>query len=459
MTIWLPELDPEGPSYLAISRALEADIRSGRLPDGSRLPTHRALARALGVNVGTVSRAYAEARRRGLVSGEVGRGSFVRQPSGPLLTPRPGATPARIDLGANVPLRRPAPDLRAALRALAERDDLETLAGYGDPGGSARVRTAGAAWLARLGIATTPDRVAVCAGSQHAILAALSTLAGPGETVLAESLTYPGFLAAARLLGLRVRPVRMDREGIVPEALEAACAERPRLLYCMPDLQNPTTAVLPPARRRAVAEIARAHDLAIVVDDVLGPLVEAGPPLASLAPELVVTIAGVSKLLLPGLRTAFVAAPARHVARLGEMIWASTWMASTLGAEIVAGWIEDGTADAIVAARRREIDLRTDLARRLLRGLRCHTRPGAPHLWLELPPGQEPARVAATLLDQGVVVVAAEDFAVPPAAAPRAIRISLSAAQDLPALRQGLEIVSATLGAAPGIPAPKAVRL
>jgi len=82
---WTPRLDPDGPAHLALSRALEADIRSGRLAPGARLPTHRALAASLGMNVGTVSRAYAEARRRGLLSGEVGRGTFVRRPAGPVL--------------------------------------------------------------------------------------------------------------------------------------------------------------------------------------------------------------------------------------------------------------------------------------------------------------------------------------------------------------------------------------
>ncbi len=443
--MWSPELATAGPAYLAISRALEADIRSGRLAEGARLPTHRALAGALGVNVGTVSRAYAEARRRGLVTGEVGRGTFVRSSTGPVLAPRtPNGVDGVVDLGVNVPLAEPGPDLRAALRALADRDDLADVTGYGEPAGSARARAAGARWLRHNGVQAAPDEIVVCNGSQHGILVALAALAGPGELVLAEALTYPGFRAAARLLGQRVRGVATDAHGLVPEALEAACAERPRLLYCTPALQNPTAAVLPAERRVAIAEIARAHDLAIVVDDVqAGMLDDSGPSFASLAPELTITIGGVSKLLVPGLRTAFVAAARARVARLAEVVWATTWVASPIGAELAAGWIEDGTADRLVAARREEMRVRERLARQVLRGLAIRMQPGAHHVWLELPGGRDAGDVAAQLLRAGVVVSPAERFLAAPGPAPQALRVSLSGPRDLPSLRRGLEAIAA----------------
>lgn len=455
MTIWSPELDPAGPAYLAITRALETDIRTGRLAEGTRLPTHRALARALGVNVGTVSRAYAEARRRGLVAGEVGRGTFVRRRSS-TLTPLAGAaaTQGIVDMGVNAPLAEPAPDLRAALRGLAEEPDLRAVTAYHEPAGSPRARAAGALWLRQVGVEADPAQVVVCNGAQHGILVALATLAGPGEAVLAEALTYPGFRAAAQLLGLRVRGVALDAEGVVPEALEAACAERPRLLYLTPALQNPTAAVLPPARREAIAEIARRHDLMLVVDDVQGPMLEEGPSLASLAPERTVTIGGVSKLLLPGLRTAFVAAPVGHAPRLAEMVWATTWAASPLGAELAARWIEDGTAERLAAARCVEMETRGALARRLFAGLDARLQPGAYHLWLELPAGLEAGPTADRLLERGVAVTPAERFLAAPSAgpAPEALRLSLSAPPDLQGLRRGLETVVAVLREGEAVP-------
>jgi DNA-binding transcriptional MocR family regulator len=445
--MWEPRLDPQGPSYLAITRALEADICCGRLAPGVRLPTHRELATRLGVNVGTVTRAYAEARRRGLVQGEVGRGTFVSRPPGPALTPRRReARTQLLDLGMNAPVTTPGPDLASALHALAARPDLAEMASYGAPAGSERARTAGARWLAHCGIRVTPEQIVVCGGAQHGILASLAATAGPGELVLAEALSYPGFGAAARMLGLRVRPVALDEHGIVPDSLEAACAERPRLLYCMPSVQNPTASRMPLARRQAIAELARAHDLVLVVDDVqAGMLTDDLPTLASLAPERVITICGLSKTILPALRIAFVAGPADRMPRLEEAVWASTWTASPIGAELAASWIEDGSAERLQSDRRREMATREALAREALADLRFRSQPGGYHLWIELPAPLDPAAFAAELLRRGVAVTPAAAFCVAPGPAPRAVRVSLSAAPTAAALRRGLATLAALI--------------
>lgn len=446
MTIWSPQLEDAGPVYLEITRALESDIREGRLQAGDRLPPHRELAAALGVNVGTVSRAYAEARRRGLVRGEVGRGTYV-QPPGPLpfgaaVTAPDEAGP--IDMSTNVPLRTPAPDLAAALHDLAASAGLDALVAYGDPSGSPAVRAAGAAWLAGLGVDVTPDRVAVCAGAQHAILTALAGVVGPGEVVLAEALTYPGFLGAARLLGLRVRGVALDEHGIVPESLEQVCrSERPRLLYTMPGVQNPTAVRLSDERRRRIATLARRHDLTLVQDDVQNGLVDdPGPSLAALAPERVLTIASLSKNFVPGLRIAFLAGEALDVERAREVVWSSIWMASSIGAEIARRWIEDGTGHALLAERREEMRVRHALAARILHGLDYVTRPGSYHLWLPLPPGWSNASFTAELARRHDVRVSSADaFLAQRGEAPRAVRISISGPVDHAQLEVGLRAI------------------
>jgi DNA-binding transcriptional MocR family regulator len=447
--MWQPTLVDAGPVYLEIARSLEDDVRAGRLRPGDRLPTHRALAAALGVNVGTVSRAYAEAHRRGLLRGEVGRGSFVRAPAElPLQSARPsGAEPEPIDLSVNWPLREPAPDLAGALRALAAAPDLDARAGYGDPAGSVRARGAGADWLRHLGLEHTPDEVVVCAGSQHAIAVSLLCVAGPGEVVLAEALTYPGFLAAARMLGLRVRAVEIDAEGIVPESLEEACrTDRPRLLYCMPALHNPTTARLSARRRQAVADIAARHALTIVQDDVqAGVLDDPGPSLATLAPDRVLTIASLSKDLLPGLRIAFLAGAALDVQRAREAVWGSIWMAPPLGAELAIRWIEDGTATELLGRRRREMDARHALARRVLGHRGYATRPGSYHVWLPLPPAWEAEALATAVARRHVRVSPSAGFMARRGEPPRAVRISLSGPHDRARLEAGLRTIDRVL--------------
>jgi len=453
MTTWAPSLDESGPVYLAIMRALESDITHGRIEAGERLPTHRELAASLGVNVGTVSRAYAEARRRGLISGAVGRGTFVRQrPTSSLSQFEPETSSGLVDLSVNVPLAMPGPSLPAALETLARSDGLERVMAYQEPAGSRASRAAGAIWLDRIGVPVEPDQVVVCAGAQHAILVALGSVAGPGDLILCESLTYPGFLGAARMLGQRVRGIAIDRDGIIPESLEEACqSERPRLLYCMPTLHNPTSAQIPAARREAIAEIAERHDLMIVQDEIQGGLIEdEAPSLAKLIPDRVFTIGSLSKILSPGLRIAYLGGPVGLVSRMTELVWSSVWMTSPLGAEIANLWLADGTIDRVLEQRRREMDTRQGLASQVLDGLPFETRRGSYQVWLPLPERWASRSITAALLQAGVRVSSAEEFRSGVQPAPDAIRVSLSATPDHEDLVRGLQIIRRVVDGAPG---------
>ena len=260
MTNWLPDLSRHnGPRYRAIAEALAEDVRGGRLAAGTRLPTHRDLAWKLRLTIGTVSRAYAEAERRGLIAGEVGRGTYVRHPTGVVPDAMPGdilgetQDPDFIDLTINRPSAAGEEEaIAAALQGLAADPDLVRLLDYQAPAGRREDRVAGAAFLERCGLATTPEQVVMTAGGQHAMACVIAALTQPGDTLAAEALTYPGLRALARLLQLRLVPIAMDEQGLVPDALEAACRAAPvRALYTMPTLHNPTTATMPVARRQS----------------------------------------------------------------------------------------------------------------------------------------------------------------------------------------------------------------
>src|SRR6266545_7156005 len=175
MTMWTPDLrQRSGPRYLAIAEALAEDAGGGRLRPGTRLPTHRDLADRLGVTVGTITRAYAEATRRGLVTGEVGRGTFVRARARPAAMAE-GPEAGLIDLSANLPpaaaVKQEAATLARTLAALARRKDLGRLLAYPPEGGAREHRAAGAEWIRRGGFATTVERVLVTSGSQHGMTA------------------------------------------------------------------------------------------------------------------------------------------------------------------------------------------------------------------------------------------------------------------------------------------------
>ncbi|MGE5124722.1 MAG: PLP-dependent aminotransferase family protein [Betaproteobacteria bacterium] len=452
MTIWSPNLvGRTGPRYQAIVAALAEDIEKDALHEGSRLPTHRELAEQLGVTVGTVSRAYAEAARRGLVSGEVGRGTFVRREA--TMVDEPGGP---IDLGQNHP-PEPAsqPQRRALLWALAgltNRADVARLLDYPAAGGNPADREAGASWVARAGLQARPEDVLVCTGSQHGLTVLLATLLEPGGLLLAESLTYAGLKAVAALLHLRLRGLAIDAHGLRPDALADACRETgAKAVYLIPTLHNPTTAVMPEQRRREIVEIARRFDLALVEDDVHGLLPERRPPpLAALAPERTYYLTSTSKTLAPGLRIAYVKAPPSRVPRLAASLRATTWAVAPLTAAIASAWIRDGWADGLLQARREEARARQALARERLAGADLDVHPEAYYLWLRLPEPWRADGFVAEARARGVLLTPAEAFSVDREPVVHAVRLCTGAARTREALGRGLDVVADLLAGGAG---------
>lgn len=445
VTMWVPEIEGRtGPRYLAIADALGEDTARGELKAGTRLPTHRELADRLGVTVGTVTRAYAEAARRGLVSGEVGRGTFARG-GAPDLQPQLSLAPsdrAAIDLSRNHP--SPLPDAKAiltkTLSALTQRADLGELLEYAPDVGSQEHRAAGAAWLALGGITARPDDIVVTNGSQHGMTAIFAAVCRPGDLVLTEALTYPGMKAVASLLHLRLQGLPMDQSGLLPDAFEAVCrAGAPRALYTIPTIQNPTTSLLPESRRKEIARIAREYGVVIVEDDVHGPLLENGPAsFAEVAPDVTCYLGGTAKALAPGLRIGYLLAPPSLTVRLGAGIRATTWMATPLMAAIAAQWIQDGTAQKLVGRRRDEARARQKIAATHLKGFERDTHLAGNHIWLHLPDPWRSETLAETARRRGVLVTPAQAFVVGRATAPHAVRVCVGAARDRADLEEGL---------------------
>ena len=411
MTSWRPSLQGRrGPRYRLIAQALADDVETGRLIPGQRLPTHRELAFALGVTIGTVTRAYAEAERQGLTAGEVGRGTFVRsrfdsiQPS----------SEARYELGMNAPIGgSEAACFAQALHRLAENPALGELCTYPDLAGLYEHRAAACRMLAGLGVPATPERVMLTAGGGGALSAALDLLVHPGETIATEELTYPNFKALARMRDIRLRGLACDRDGILVDAFAEAAAEGGiKALYCIPTMHNPTGLTWSIERRHAIAEIARRHRIAIIEDDVYGFLVPDRPAsFVSLVPELVLHVNAASKSLAPALRLGLLVVPQALVGRLTG----SHWIASPLMAEIVRLWVEDGTAEMLMEEKRREGAARQAIVRRVLdqAGLsHAVSHPNAFHLWLPLPEGWRDTEAVAAAARIGIAVNPAAAFAV-----------------------------------------------
>ncbi|HSK40708.1 MAG TPA: PLP-dependent aminotransferase family protein [Arenibaculum sp.] len=469
MTNWTPDLTARpGPRYRAIADAIADDVAAGRLSPGTRLPPQRDLAYRLKVTVGTVTRAYGEAERRGLIGGEVGRGTFVRgsphPPSpvtgfaGPDGDGFPAGPAPMIDLTVSQPSLQ---DLAGAgvgvgpavLRRLADEGGLERLLRYQPHGGVPAHRSAGAAWLARQGVETSAERVIVTSGGQSGLALALLSLAAMGDTVLVEQLTYPGVKAMASTFGLRLQPVAIDGDGMMPDALDAACrTHRPRAIYMMPNLHNPTLATMPAERRRRIVAVAAGHQVPIVEDDVFGSLLDRHePPLATLAPDQVLYVTSLSKSIAPGLRIGYLSCPHALIGRVEQVLRSVSWMASPLGGEIARIWIEDGTADRIGRERREETQARQALARGILGRHAGGTPPCAPHIWLRLPEPWRREEFAADLMRRGVRVALADAFVVGRAPAPHAVRVNVTSPDRRDDLALALRTIADVLARPDGL--------
>ena len=439
---WSPQIaDGPEPLYERLLAVMARDISSGALPAGARLPPQRELAHAAKLGLGSVTRAYTEAERRGMISARVGRGSFVAQRERP-------AADQMINMALNWPPLAPAEArIAEAVAKLHRRPDLASAVAYAPRAGAERHRAAMTAWLAyACGLkGLGADRVVLCCGAQQAMALALNAACRPGDTVLCEEATFYGLKPLADAAGCPLQGVAMDGEGLIPEALEAALrSSGARAVYVLPTLQNPTARIMGVKRRETIAEMARRLKLWIIEDDVYGLYAGAlrPPPIAALAPDRTFFVASLSKLVAPGLRAGAVVAPdAQQQEKILLAIEGLVGAGDTFGRMIAAQWIEDGIAAEIARETVAEAQARLELALTILGA--AAERPNSPaslHLWLPMS-DLEAERAAGRALRAGVQVT-------PPNAPQvgdsqtRGLRICLGPVSRRDTLEQGLRIVA-----------------
>ena len=444
--------DASRPKYQAIADELAQHILNGQLPTGERLPPQRKLAQRLAVTAGTVSHAYAILEQRGLATARIGDGTYVRSPEQPMPL-ADSATP--VDLAHNVAIATD--DGRALAEALqrvaADPQVIRRVLSYQPETGHAHHRQAGARWLKRFGTTGDANRVMVTHGAQHGLSCVLRTLARPGDALLTESLSYPGLQALARLMRLQLVGIEMDAQGMLPEALEHAARNiDAKLVFCSPDLHNPTNASMSPERRQAIANVVRQRNLLLIEDAVhaaaqVSPL----PALSTLLPEQSCLLTSFSKVAGPGLRVGYIEAAPQWLSKLAASMRADCWMVAPLLPEIASDWIESGVAGQLIDLQRRAIAERLAVALPLLQGLDYRSHPESPLVWLPLPEPWRAGQFSAALRQAGVLVRTADHFAVGRSAAPHAVRLSLNAAKSVAEVASGLQTVVNVLQGAPNI--------
>jgi DNA-binding transcriptional MocR family regulator len=452
MTIWAPDLSHrKGPKYRAIADAIAADVADGTLAPGERLPPQRNLAWTLGVTVGTISRGYAEAEKKGLVKGTVGSGTYVL----PAASRTQYAIAAEPQSGIiDMSMAAPAPGdestyFAEALRRLGEDPNVGTL--LEPPSSTPRYREAGAAWFAKTGIEVSPDRVVTTAGAQHAIAVTLSALTQPGERVATEFLTYNGVKPVAAMLGIALEGLPIDGHGLCPEAFETTCKRGGiKALYCIPSGHNPTTVTMPRDRREAIAAIALRYGVAIVEDDIFTSLLpDAPPPLSPLVGDLGYCLTSLSKAVAPGLRIGFVTGPASMIDRLRLGVRSTCWAATPTTAEIAARWIEDGTANIVQQSRMAETAARLDIVQDILGNQAVEMAPGHVYAWMHLPEPWRANDFVAEAARRDIRITSSEAFAVGRSDPPHAVRICYGLPPTREALVSGLKMLVEILSAPP----------
>jgi DNA-binding transcriptional MocR family regulator len=443
------------PAYQLIPDLIAEDLRHGRLAPRDRLPPLRDLAKVLELNYTTVVRGFAEARGRGLIASRPGLGSYVR---GSFI-----GLPLRAGTGAEMTMNLP-PEIEdhPAMQRLQEqaaativRTPLHDLMRYQDFGGTVHDRAVGAQWVRQWLTDADTNRTLVAPGIHSVLLALVSMLVKPGQSLCVESMAYPGIKAIAAQLGTQLHPLTMDEDGLRPEEFEAACkTSAVGALYLCPNLHNPMVATLPLKRRERIADIALRYSVPVIEDDAYGMLPAAvPPPLAEYAPGLVYYVSGLSKWLGAGMRTAYVVAPSVVLQqRLAGALRATTVMASPFVNAIVTSWLEQGDGEAVLAAVRAECGWRSALMKDMLgeQGVRCH-RQGF-HAWLPVPASEDPngtAHLTSDLRKLGIAAVAASAFSTD-RQPPEGLRLCLGGGLTRDDCQRALQAVSQALAGLTG---------
>lgn len=447
MTNWRPDPDQlSRPVYLSLAEQIARAISEGALPHGARLPTHRRMADDLSVSVQTVSRAYDELIRRGLISGEIGRGSFVqvrqREPEPPYLPERLGEV---IDLSILKPVcdHHHLEKMRQAFAWLGENLPSSSALSFRPNMVFPRHRAVATQWLAHCGLQVSPLNVNVTNGATSGMTVALMSVAPPGAIVAAEAVSHHTLVPLSTYLGIHLEGLPVDDEGMIPEALDEACRKSPiRAVFLQPSVINPRATLMSAARREALAQVAARHDIAIIENDILGPLVtDRPPPIASYAPDRTLYLTSFTKITVPGLRIGYLVAPDRYVAAVANRHLVLNWMATPAIAEIATRWVSDGTAMELVEWQRQALLARHAIAGEALAGLRYYTHPQSLHVWLPLSGAHTEEGFVAQARLHGVAIAPGTSFRTAGQGSTPAVRISLGSTSERD-LRAGLGVVA-----------------
>lgn len=419
--------------YLKLADVIAAEIASGALKPGDRLPPQRSFAYERGIAVSTASRVYAELLRRGLVVGEVGRGTFISGEARRGMAAPGEPRGIRIDLEFNYPqLPQQTAMIAKSLAGLDQPALLETALKQGTSVGTAEARSIAAASLSQGAWSPAAEQLVFTGNGRQSIAAALAATVPTGGRCGVEALTYPFIKGIAARLGIGLVPLAMDEGGVRPDAVEKAHREAHlSAIYIQPAVQNPLGMTMAGARRADLLRVVETLDLTVIEDNVYGFLDDA-PPLATLAPERCIVLDSLSKKAAPGLTLGFVVPPPHLREGVMAAVRSGGWTASGFAFAAAQRMMADGTIAELTRLKRRDAQARQRLAADRLSGFEIQANDKCYHLWLTLPSHWRSQSFVAAAARRDIALTPSTTFAVAPGHAPNAVRLALAA----PAMEQ-----------------------
>jgi len=450
------------PAYRALSERAGQLIRNGTLRAGDRLPTARALAAATGLDKATICKAFAELQREGLVASRPGRGTVVREA---VSEPPPVSVARRVENlygrlrseydSAGEPVAYdfsalwPEPDLFPldALRRTFEKllRGEPALLQYGSPQGYPPLREYLSKRAAEAGV--RGGEVVIVQGSQQGLDLVFRSFLNPGDAVAVESPTYASVLPHLAFHETPVVPIPMEADGLNMAALESAVRrDRAKILYFMPNFQNPTGITMSERKRGALARFAASSGLLLVEDDFERDLRFAGRSLRAVTGRIASThsiyLSSFSKSLLPGLRLGWMVVPDPLLRPIVLAKKYTDIYTSVLTQAALLDFCATGRYDRHLRRVRRVCQEKVSAAHRAVRasmppGTSCAMPEGGFSLWVTLPAGQSAEALATEALRHGVRITPGSVFD-PEGRSDGSFRLSLSlapAAQIEPGIR------------------------
>ncbi len=443
---WKPRINKNGdvPLYIEVARALEQDVRNGMLCPNDKLPPQRELADYLDMNLSTIARAFKLCTAKGLICGEVGRGTYI---ASDVLSNLPMLDESGlehcINLGASHPLYEQNKYVVQILKRLIKKANVSSILKYSETSGRLAHRQSGQKWLSQFGLNVPVENLLISSGLQNSLAIILASLFHFGDKIVTNTVIYPGIKNIANNLGIQLIPIPYLGKSMDMNYLVQICRnENIKGIYVIPDHHNPTTIFMSEKERADLSDIIMQYGLICIEDATYSFLSSVKhTPISSLISKQSIYISTVSNAFSAGLRVAYMSMPPAYSEKLKNGNSSINVMAAPLEAEIVSQLIDSGLAQKIVQEKITELHQRNNLVNKYLSDYVILGNENSQFRWLELPAKWTGKHFESVAKENGVQVFCCERFIVGSAIINPAVRLAISTPQNVNDLKMGLQVL------------------